>query len=410
MLYCEPLSPSRRAILGSAGALFAATFMPRFASAAGARDPRFVCIVLRGALDGMAAVAPVGDPAYAALHGDYALSLNATIPALPLDGFFALHPAMPNFARLYGAGQASVVHAVSTSYRDRSHFDGQDVLESGQIGPGQTQSGWLNRLISALPAGDRIATTGALGVGTIPPLVLRGPAPVLGWAPATFAAASDDLAQRVLALYGQQDPTLSLALSEGLSADRMATATGMGGSTQVKGGPADPAGMKQAAEGAARLIAASDGPRIAALAFEGWDTHANEGGATGQLATRLGGLDGAIAAFEKGLGDSWKDTAIMVVTEFGRTARINGTAGTDHGTGTVAFLAGGAIRGGRMIADWPGLSDAALYQGRDLKPTTDLRAIAKGILADLFGVSSMTLANQVFPGSVDTRPQANIIA
>jgi uncharacterized protein (DUF1501 family) len=400
MLLCEPLSPSRRAVLGAAGALFASAFIPRFASAAGARDPRFVVIVLRGAMDGMTAVAPIGDPDYAALHGDYALSVSGPMPAVSLDGFFALHPAMPNFARLYKAGQATVVHAVSTPYRDRSHFDGQDVLESGQPGPGLTQSGWLNRLIGTLPAGDRIATAGALGVGTIPPLVVRGPSPVLGWAPATFAPASDDLAHRVLDLYGQQDPLLSLALSEGLSADRMATASGMGGSTQVRGGPADPAGMKQAAEGAARLIAAPDGPRIAALAFEGWDTHANEGGATGQLATRLGGLDSAITAFEQNLGAAWKDTAIMVVTEFGRTARINGTAGTDHGEGTVALLAGGAIRGGRVLADWPGLSAKALYEGRDLKPTTDLRAVAKGIVADLFGVSASVLADRVFPGSL----------
>jgi uncharacterized protein (DUF1501 family) len=409
MAMCEPLSPSRRAILGASGALFASMFIPRFASAAGARDGRFVCIVLRGAMDGMTAVAPIGDPAYAALHGDYALSLSGPTPALPLDGFFALHPAMPNFARLYKAGQASVVHAVATPYRDRSHFDGQDVLESGQPGPGNTASGWLNRLIGAVPAGDRIATAGALGVGTIPPLVVRGSAPVLGWAPATFAPASDDLARRVLDVYGQQDPVLSLALTEGLSADRMATASGMGGATQIRGGPADPAGMKQAAEGAARLIAAPDGPRIAALAFEGWDTHANEGGATGQLATRLGGLDSAIAAFQQNLGDAWKDTALMVVTEFGRTARINGTAGTDHGEGTVALLAGGAIRGGRILADWPGLSPQALYEGRDLKPTTDLRSVAKGILADLFGVSAATLGNTVFPNSMSTPGMADII-
>jgi uncharacterized protein (DUF1501 family) len=178
------------------------------------------------------------------------------------------------------------------------------------------------------------------------------------------------------------------------------------------GGPSDPNGMRQAAEGAARLIAAPDGPRIAALAFEGWDTHANEGGAAanGQLATRLRGLDGAIAAFETVLGDAWRDTALMVVTEFGRTARINGTAGTDHGQGTVAFLAGGAIRGGRVIADWPGLSTAALYEGRDLKPTTDLRSIAKGVIADLFGVSPAVLARDIFPDSGAVKPAQGLVA
>jgi uncharacterized protein (DUF1501 family) len=409
-LYCEPITPSRRAVLGSAGALFAWAFMPKFALAADqGRDARFVCIVLRGALDGLTAVPPIGDPDYARLHGDIALSLTGKDPALPLDSFFALHPAMPNVARLYKAGQASIVHAVATSYRDRSHFDGQDVLESGQPAPGRTQSGWLNRLVAALPKGERIAPAGALGVGAIPPLVVRGPAPVLGWAPPTFAPASDDLAARVAALYGQQDKGLSVALTSGLKLDGLVRTQGMAAPTQARGA-ADPLGMRQAAEGAAKLMAAPDGPRIAALAFEGWDTHANEGGATGQLATRLGGLDQSVAAFEKILGPAWKDTALMVVTEFGRTAAINGTLGTDHGEGTVAFLAGGAIRGGRVIADWPGLSPAALYEGRDLKPTTDLRAVAKGILADLFGVSAATLADDIFPGSGVVLPARDLIA
>jgi uncharacterized protein (DUF1501 family) len=169
-------------------------------------------------------------------------------------------------------------------------------------------------------------------------------------------------------------------------------------------------GMRQAAEGAAKLIAADDGPRVAALAFDGWDTHANEGGATGRLAMLLGGLDGALEAFESGLRPQWKDTAILVVTEFGRTARINGTTGTDHGTGTVAILAGGAVKGGRVIADWPGLKDAQLYQSRDLKPTTDLRSVMKGLLADLYGVSAPVLADKVFPDSASVRPMRDLVA
>ncbi len=409
-LYCEPMNPTRRAVLGSAGALFAWAYMPKFAIAADqGRDARFICIVLRGALDGLTAVGPVGDPDYARLHGDIALRRDGPNPALPLDSFFVLNPSMPNVARLYAARQASIVHAVATPYRDRSHFDGQDVLESGQPGPALTQSGWLNRLVAALPKGERITNAGALGVGAIPPLVVRGSAPVLGWAPPTMTPASDDLAARVAALYGQHDTGLSSALSSGLMLDGLAKAQGMAAPTQARAAN-DPLGMKQAAEGAARLMAAPDGPRIAALAFEGWDTHANEGGATGQLATRLGGLDQAIAAFEKILGAAWKDTALMVVTEFGRTAAINGTLGTDHGEGTVAFLAGGAIKGGRVIADWPGLSKEALYEGRDLKPTTDLRAVAKGILSDLYGVSAATLANDIFPGSGMVMPARDLVA
>ncbi|MFO1185744.1 MAG: DUF1501 domain-containing protein [Bauldia sp.] len=408
--YCEPMSPSRRAVMGAAGALFASAFIPKWAvAAASGRDARLVVIVLRGALDGLGAVAPLGDPDYAGLHGDLSLSLSGAKPALPLDSFFAVHPEMPNFARLFKAGQASVVHATATNYRNRSHFDGQDVLESGQPSPGKTQSGWLNRLIGAIPKGDRVAPVGALGVGAIPPLVVRGPAPVLGWAPPTIQPATEDLASRVLAMYGTQDKGLAGALSAGVTTDTMARAQGMG-APQAARGAADPVGMRQAAEGAARLIATPEGPRIAALAFEGWDTHANEGGATGQLANRLGGLDQSIAAFEKILGAAWKDTAVMVVTEFGRTAKVNGTLGTDHGEGTVAFLAGGAIKGGKVIADWPGLSEKALYEGRDLKPTTDLRAVTKGIVSDLFGVSASALGNDVFPDTADLTPTKDLIA
>ncbi len=403
---CEVPHPSRRAVLATGGACFAWAFAPRFAHAAGARDGRFVTIILRGALDGLSAVAPVGDPAYADLHGALALSLAGDHPALPLDGFFALNPAMPHFARLFRAGQASVVHAVATGYRERSHFDGQDVLESGFPGPGSTMSGWLNRALLALPQGERVGVTG-LAVGAVGPLVIRGAAPVLGWAPQNLASAGDDLARRVLDLYGQRDPALGAALSEGLATDRVA---GAAGGRVTRGAMDNPQGMRQAAEGAARLLAAADGPRIAALAFEGWDTHANEGGATGRLAQLLGGLDAAIQAFEAGLGDHWKDTTVAVLTEFGRTVRINGTVGTDHGTGTVMFLAGGALKGGRVIADWPGLKPAELYEARDLKPTADIRAVLKGLLADQWGLSIRVLSSSVFPDTDALKPVADLLA
>lgn len=407
MSLCEIPSPSRRALLGAGAGCFAWAFLPRFAHAAGARDMRLVTVVLRGALDGLSAVAPIGDPAYADLHGALALRLDGDHPALPLDGFFALNPAMPNLARLFHAGQAAIVHAVATSYRERSHFDGQDVLESGQAGPGLTESGWLNRAILALPRGERVGATG-LAVGATAPLVIRGSAPVLGWAPQTGPApASEDLARRVLDLYGRRDPALQAALSEGLVTDRIAgNAAGSGG----RGDMGSPAGMRQAAEGAARLLAAEDGPRIAALAFDGWDTHVNEGGATGRLAQLLGGLDGALAALESGLGPHWRDTTVVAVTEFGRTVHINGTVGTDHGTGTVAFIAGGAVRGGRVMADWPGLAAPKLYESRDLMATTDLRAVLKGVLAEQWGLSADVLARSVFPGSDAVRPIADLFA
>ena len=405
MLLCEMPSFSRRRLLSQGGALFAWAYLPSFARAADRRDPRLVVIVLRGALDGLSALAPVGDPDYVALHGELALRLDGEHPALPLDPFFALNPAMPNFARLYAARQALAVHACATNYRDRSHFDGQDVLESGMPGPGRIESGWLNRALVALPAGERVAGRG-LAVGVTPPLVLRGQAPVLGWAPSGLPAASEDLTARLLDLYAHRDPALAAALRQGLDADRLASEQGM---AAMKPGGDVALAMQNAAEGAARLLSADDGPRVAALSFDGWDTHANEGGATGRLAQLLGGLDRAIAAFERELGPVWKDTAIVAITEFGRTVRINGTVGTDHGVGTLAFLAGGAIAGGRIVADWPGLKTADLYEGRDLKPTTDLRAVLMGLLADQFGLSPAVLARTVFPETGGLKPLAGLV-
>ena len=211
----------------------------------------------------------------------------------------------------------------------------------------------------------------------------------------------------MLDLYARRDPALGAALSEGLATERMA---GDPSGEKVRGDAGSPAGMRQAAEGAARLLAAEDGPRIAALAFDGWDTHVDEGGATGRLARLLGGLDGAIAALEAGLGAHWRDTAVVAVTEFGRTVHINGTVGTDHGTGTVAFLAGGAVRGGIVATDWPGLAAPKLYEGRDLLPTTDLRAVLKGVLAEQWGLSPAVLARDVFPGSEGVRPATALFA
>ena len=401
--------PSRRAIVGAGGALFGSAFIPRIASGAGARDPRLVVIVLRGALDGLASVGPVGDPDYVGLHGPLALQFDGPHPGLPLDGFFALNPGMPVFGKMYRDRHALIVHATATNYRERSHFDGQDVLESGMPGPGFTESGWLNRAVAALPKGDRVARLGGLAIGAATPLVLRGNAPVVGWAPEIIPTAGDDLARRVLDLYAQTDPMLAKAMSQGLQIDKIA-ARDMGTDRRDKGGPGSPAGMRQAAEGAARLVAADDGPRVAALAFEGWDTHAGEGGATGRLMQLLGGLDGAFEAFQIGLGAKWADTAIIAITEFGRTAHVNGTVGTDHGTGTVAFLAGGAIRGGRVIADWPGLKEGQLFEKRDLAPTTDLRAVLKGLLADQFGIAPAVLGQSVFPGTIAVRPMQGLIA
>ena len=404
---CEtPRDRRRRAFLGAAGVAFASAFIPRFARAADARDPRLVVMILRGAMDGMSAVAPIGDPDYAALHGALALEYGGDHPALRLNSFFGLNPGMPNFAKLYDSRQALVVHATATNYRDRSHFDGQDVLESGMPTPNRTASGWLNRAVAALPRGPQIVRPRGLAVGAVPPLVARGPAPMLGWSPSGLAPPTADLEARVMDLYAHIDPTLERALREGLDAEKIALRRAM---EPNKGGDVV-AAMKRTALGAARLMQADDGPRIVALAFEGWDTHANEGGATGRLAQLLGGLDAAIEAFQTELGDAWKQTAVIAITEFGRTARINGTGGADHGTATAAFLAGGAVAGGRVIADWPGLKAGDLHENRDLKPTTDLRAVLKGVLADHLGLSSEALAHHVFPDTLGVKPMSGLIA
>jgi uncharacterized protein (DUF1501 family) len=378
------------------------------------RDPRFLVIVLRGALDGLATVAPVGDPDWQRLRGDNAFMVDGPAAALPLDSFFALNAAMPNLHRLYKAGQATIIHAVATPYRERSHFDGQDVLESGFIRPGSADTGWLNRALVGLPTAGRVNPKQAFAVGPIAPLVARGPAPVLAWTPPRLPPASNDTMSRLVDLYRHTDPALAGALEERSALNAIAGAGTMGGTSKAQMVPGVPgaavrAYFAESASAAAKFMARPDGPRVGALAFDGWDTHANEGAAKGRLAVLLAALDGAINALETGMGDSWRDSVIAVVTEFGRTARINGTKGTDHGTATVALLVGGALRGGRVIADWPGLKEANLRDGRDLKPTTDLRAVMKGILKDHLLADDHLLTKDIFPGSQTIRPLAGLV-
>ncbi|OYW73852.1 MAG: hypothetical protein B7Z26_11710, partial [Asticcacaulis sp. 32-58-5] len=298
----------RRNLLGLMGAS-AAFGGFGLAQAATGRDPRFVTIILRGALDGLSAVPPVGDPDFERVRGELA-AIKAD--AVPLNDMFALNAAMPQFARLYKAGHGAVVHAVASPFRERSHFDGQDVLESGHEKRGYTRSGWMNRLLTVMPKGQGVPIRG-LGVGTTTPLVMRGEAEVLGWAPSNLSPVDPDLPARLMALYEQSDPMLYKVLTEGVETGKIAANMT---ATNARGSSADPAVMVQMAQGAANLMAQPEGPRLAALAFDGWDTHAQE---TQRLTRLLGGLDQAIAAFETTLGPAWKDTTVLVVTEFGRT-------------------------------------------------------------------------------------------
>jgi uncharacterized protein (DUF1501 family) len=404
-------APSRRELLLASGTLFAWAHLPKLAYAEG-RDPRFLAIILRGALDGLATVAPVGDPNWVALRGDNALTIGGKVSPLKLDDFFALNPAMPNLYRMFQANEAIVVHACATPYRERSHFDGQDLLESGLPKPGPSESGWLNRALAGLTPGDRVDSKGSkvFAVGPVTPLVVRGPAPVLSWSPQRIMPASDDTVARLLDLYRHSDVKLASVLEDN---SKLAAIEQSGDMMQKTGGPG-PAQVRayfsEAAGNAAKFLAQPDGPRVGALALDGWDTHVNEGIATGRLSQLLGALDDALTAVQSNMGPAWKDTVVALATEFGRTAQINGTEGTDHGTATVALLVGGALKGGRVIADWPGLKSADLYENRDLKPTTDLRAVLKGVLKDHLRADDRALAQNVFPGSADVKPMAGLVA
>ena len=367
----------RRLLLQIGGAGVAMLGLPKIAFAATARtDKRFLFIIQRGAADGLATLGPTGDPAYAGLRGDLAADLAS---GTKLDSMFTLHPALSEIAKLYAARQALFVQAVASPYRDRSHFDGQNVLESGGAGAYRVKDGWLNRLLTELPGGKAVALAPTV------PLALRGAVPVASYAPSNLPQAGDDLLIRIGDLYAQ-DPQLGPLWTQAQAARMKAGELG-----DAKGGAA-------AGQLAARLMGGADGARIAMIETNGWDTH---NGQRGRLAAQLRGLDALVASLKAGLGADWSNTLVLVATEFGRTAKANGTGGTDHGTGAMAMLIGGAVNGGRVIADWPGLSQAALYEGRDLKPTIDLDALIASALSQHFGLDGARTAGLLFP---ETRP------
>jgi uncharacterized protein (DUF1501 family) len=392
---------TRRILLQSAGGCALGAMLPRIAFADAATDSRFVLVILRGAIDGLAAVPPYGDGNYARQRGE----LGITSPERRLDGMFALHPALEHLHARYKAKEILVLHAAATPYRERSHFDGQDLLEAG-TGTVTSRDGWLNRALPALPvARERGTEELAMALAQNVPLVLRGDARVNSWAPSRMPEADSDTLQRIADLYAP-DPYFASRLQAALAADEVAGAE-MGGMAAGRRNPGRDVGALASAAG--KFLAAADGPRIAVIEAGGWDTHANQGAEQGQLANRLRGLDQGLEDLRTALGPAWRDTAVLVVTEFGRTVAVNGTRGTDHGTATCAFLAGGAVAGGRVIADWPGLSAGALYQGRDLKPTLDLRSVFKGVLAQHLGVAESVLEERVFPESRQARPQEGLI-
>jgi len=376
-------------------------------------DGRVVFIIMRGALDGLSAVPPYGDPAYVSLRGPLAIPApDASGGGLQLDKLFALHPSLMFLHERYAGGELTVMHAAATPYRERSHFDGQDVLESGVTLPHAAESGWLNRALQLKDAGS--ARLG-IALGANVPLVMRGPAAVASWSPSKLASLSDDTLQRVTDLYSK-DPVLSQRLADALVSNAIA-AEGQAPQEAMMNAPMDASAAQRG--GAARYVETvralasflrrDDGPRVAVMETSGWDTHANEGGAQGQLAQRLAALDAGLRELCTALGPVWRNTAVLLATEFGRTAASNGTRGTDHGTGSAALLVGGAVAGGRVLADWPGLHASALYEGRDLRPTLDLRSVMKGVLHDQLQLSDRELDSVVFPDSGNARRLAGLM-
>lgn len=369
---------TRRFFLALGGASAASLTLPRMAFAKARTNRRFIFIIQRGAADGLHIAAPTGDPAYAGIRGDFAQDFAA---GTRLDSFFTLHPALAETAKLYAGRQALFAHAVASPYRDRSHFDGQNVLETGGSAAYQLRDGWMNRLVGLLPPSE----AKALALSSTVPMALRGSNEVSSYAPTQLANPSDDLLTRVSGLY-QGDQQLHGLWDAALQTRQMA------------GDASGPAGQNGAAVGAlaAKMLAGDNGARIAMIETNGWDTHS---GQRGRLAAQLKGLDQTVAAMKAGLGSDWDNTLVLVATEFGRTVRPNGTAGTDHGEASLAMLLGGAVAGGKVIADWPGLGQSALYEGRDLKPTIGLDSLVASALAQHFGFEPSLVMKTLFPES-----------
>lgn len=429
----------RTSLLGIGAAGLWTTAAPGFAFAEVDTDRRFVFIFLRGGMDGLSAVPAYGDPSFATVRGvlaDEAPGAGSPFEVHKLDAMFGLHRDLKSMKALYDGGELTVIHAACHNYRERSHFDAQDAFDRGSLDKA-VKTGWLNRTLEALPTRYKTGREDvAMGLGPTLTLSLRGDVPVGSWSPPSAPRATPDTLQRLAKLYAR-DPKLAPALKKGLSAEALgslmpgmgapaAMASPKGGMTALtaNGGREEGFGnaisFQQYAKAAAAFLSTPNGPRIVTIDYGNWDSHANQNQRTvrsggngnygGQFAEMYLGLDRGIAALKAGMAKAvWDKTAVLMVTEFGRTVKINGTGGTDHGTGGAAFLLGGAVKGGRVLADWPGLKASDMLDGRDLKPTTDLRAVAKGVLRAHLGVPDAALDTAIFPGSASAKPIDGLI-
>ncbi len=347
---------------------------------------RMLVLMLRGAMDGMDALRPIGDSKFSALRS--AITDHADI-GFKISSEYALHPSLTYANTLFQKKQLLPIVAVAPPYRLRSHFDAQDCLENGTDKPGGARDGWLDRCVRAMPGSEGLA------LAAVMPLIFRGGGKVTNWSPPLRQAADDGLLQRLQTLYAN-DEVLSENFAKALQGEQ--------------GGMADSNGMNHAARGAGQLtsmmtsaggfMSKANGPRIAFVEDTGWDSHR---GQAAQLKRKLAELDAGLKAFNNAATSIWSQTVVMIVTEFGRTAALNGTAGTDHGTGGVMFLSGGAMSGGRVMGQWPGLAANELHEGRDLRTTTDMRSVFKSIAAKHLNIAESAIENQIFPNSKNIR-------
>ncbi|MFL5295474.1 MAG: DUF1501 domain-containing protein [Phenylobacterium sp.] len=413
-------NPSRRGLLATAAGFgLSVQFLgvPALAADADLNRRKMVVVICRGGMDGLSVAPPVGDPEYRSLRGSLAVA-----DALPLDGTFALHPQLAAVHALAKAGQARIVPAVATPDRARSHFEAQDVLETGAAGVYSASSGWLNRAVETLSARRKVD---AISIGATAPLILRGKVQTASWSPGRGLDAEARLPSLLQDLY-RNDPLLGPALARGLATETMAkdvtamTAqpVSMTGAPSATGAPMAQAplvrAVAQQGREASRALGTAlagfmrepGGPTVAAISLDGFDSHANQ---AGLIATRLAALDAVLDGLHTGLGPEWKDTVVLVATEFGRTARVNGTAGTDHGTASTALVLGGALKPGGIVGDWPTLRQDALFENRDVAPTLDMRGLFKGVLAEHMAVDRQALDATVFPGSTAARPVTGLV-
>jgi uncharacterized protein (DUF1501 family) len=371
--------------------------------AARASGKRLVVIFQRGAADGLNVVIPYGDPAYYQLRTSIAIQPKDLID---LDGFYGLHPAMASLKPVWDRGHLAAVHACGSPDTTRSHFDAQDYMESGTPGVKATADGWLNRALrTERRAGPAPSAFRAIALGTAVPRTLEGPVPAVaignvrdfaiggnGVASAQQPAAPDGFAS----MYASSvNAVLHGTGGETFDAIRMLKATDPAHYVPANGANYPKAAFGESMKQIAQLMKANLGVEVAFAEIGGWDTHQNQGGANGQLANRLREFSDGLAAFWTDLGDQGGDVIVVTMSEFGRTARQNGTGGTDHGHANVMFVMGGPVRGGKVHGRWPGLGPDQLNEGRDLAITTDFRAVLAEVTLAVMKAPRMDV---VFPG------------